>query len=355
MKIFVGTLILAAAAISAYAQEPKVVTPPAPPLPAAKVLAELAASSRGAVKNAPFSAEAVSESVQTLADGNRIVQNSTTKLYRNSEGRTRREMVNGSGGSLGTGFSFSYAPGVTILDPVGGSRYLLDEKLKTAEQMVLRTATVLPQIKAQAALTDEQRAAIEKLRAESGSGTPVTDEQRVAIEKLTGEMKAMAPTAVVTADGVRTLGGVATGVGGGVSVFAPQARTRYETKTEQLGSQNIEGVDCEGTRTTTIIPAGAIGNERPIETVYEKWYSKELQLVVMSKHTDPRIGEQTYRLTNIVRSEPDPSLFSLPTGYRVIGEPRGTTFRVSAKAEAEKTATAAKAAQPAATYVKNKP
>ena len=353
MKIFVGTLILAAAAVTASAQEPKVLTPPAPPLPAAKVLAELAASSKGAVKNAPFSAEAISESVQTLADGNRIVQNSTTKLYRNSEGRTRREMVNGSGGSLGTGFSFSYGPGVTILDPIGGSRYLLDERLKTAEQMVLKTATVLPQIKAQAALTDEQRAAIEKLRAESGSGTPMTDEQKLAIEKLTSEMKMAAPAAIVTADGARTLAGVATGVGGGVSIYAPAmpvARSRYETKTEQLGTQNIEGLDCEGTRTTTIIPAGAIGNERPIETVYEKWYSKELQLVVMSKHTDPRIGEQTYRLTNIVRTEPDPSLFSLPTGYRVIGEPRGTTYRVSP----EKTA-AVKAAQPAATYVKNKP
>lgn len=353
MKIFVGTLILAAAGVTAYAQEQRVLTPPAPPLPAAKVLAELAASSSGAVKNAPFSAEAISESVQTLADGNRIVQNSTTKLYRNSEGRTRRETVGGSGGSLGTGFSFSYGPGVTILDPVGGNRYLLDEKLKIAEQMTLTTATVLPQLKLQAAtaLTDEQRAAVEKLRAEGGSRAPMTDDQKAAMEKLTVEMKAMAPMAVVTADGARTLGGVSTG---GFSVFAPQARTRYETKTEQLGTQNIEGVDCEGTRTTTTIPAGAVGNDRPIETVYEKWYSKELQLVVMSKHTDPRIGEQTYRLTNIVRSEPDPSLFSLPTGYRVIGEPHGT-FRVSPKAEAEKTATAAKAAQPAATYVKNKP
>jgi hypothetical protein len=329
MKIFVGSLILVAAGISAHAQEPKVLTPTAP-LPAAKVLAEIAAGSGRAVKNAPFSAEAVSESVQTLADGNRIVHNSTTKLYRNSEGRTRRQMVNGDG-SLGTGFSFSYSPGVTILDSVGGNRYLLDDKLKTAEQMVLKATTVLPTIRTEA----------------------LTDEQKAAIEKATSEARLAAPAIAATL-GAQTI----TGVGGGVNVYTPTpdtpaARPRYETKTEQLGVQNIEGIEAEGTRTTTIIPAGAIGNERPIETVYEKWYSKELQLVVMSKHTDPRFGEQTYRLTNIVRAEPDPSLFALPAGYRVRADP-SSTYRVSpARADSERVLTVKAAQAPAA--VKNKP
>jgi len=351
MKVFVGSLILVAGSIATHAQEPKVLTPMAP-LPAAKVMAEIAGSSERAVKNSPFSAEAISESVQTLADGNRIVHSSTTKLYRNSEGRTRREMVSGSGGSLGTGFSYSYSPSVTILDPVGGNRYLLDEKLKTAEQMVLKVA---PQIQIATAISDEQRAAIEKLRAEGGSRVQMTDEQKAAIEKMTVELKAMAPVAA----GTTTLSGQAlTAVGRGFGEAAAgfsvaAAKSRYETKTEQLGTQNIEGVEAEGTRTTTIIPAGAIGNDRPIETVYEKWYSKELQLVVMSKNTDPRFGEQTYRLTNINRSEPDPSLFSLPTGYRIVTE-RGTTYSVNpAKADNERVLTV-KAAQ-SATTVKNKP
>src|SRR5438445_678787 len=113
MKVFVGSLILAAAGISAQAQEPRIVTTPQP---AVKVFSEMSFGSERAVKNSPFSAEAVSESVQTLADGNRIVHSSTTKLYRNSEGRLRREMLNGSGGILGT--SFSYGTGVTITDPV---------------------------------------------------------------------------------------------------------------------------------------------------------------------------------------------------------------------------------------------
>jgi hypothetical protein len=113
---------------------------------------------------------------------------------------------------------------------------------------------------------------------------------------------------------------------------------KWETRTEQLGMQNFEGVDAEGTRTVTTIPAGAIGNERPIEIVYERWYSKDLQLIVYSKHSDPRFGEQTYRLTNINRSEPDPSLFDVPAGYRILNEntfyrtttsPRTTSERVT--------------------------
>ena len=114
-----------------------------------------------------------------------------------------------------------------------------------------------------------------------------------------------------------------------------------ETKTEDLGTRDFDGVQAEGTRRVTTIPAGAIGNERPIETVYERWYSKELQMVVMSKHSDPRFGEQTYRLTNIVRAEPDPSLFSVPSGYKVVSEnaaASGQYYRVAAKTEAERTA-----------------
>src|SRR5258706_10629227 len=116
MKLFIGLMILAASGVAALAQEPRIVTTPQA---AVRVFSERSLGSERAVKNSPFSAEAVSESVQTLADGNRIVHSSTTKLYRNSEGRLRREMLNGSGGILGT--SFSYGTGVTITDPVGGN------------------------------------------------------------------------------------------------------------------------------------------------------------------------------------------------------------------------------------------
>jgi hypothetical protein len=79
----------------------------------------------------------------------------------------------------------------------------------------------------------------------------------------------------------------------------------------------VEGVEAEGTRTTVTIPAGAMGNERPLLIVSERWYSAELQTVVMTKHSDPRFGDTTYRLTNISRSEPDHSLFELPADYKV--------------------------------------
>ena len=82
----------------------------------------------------------------------------------------------------------------------------------------------------------------------------------------------------------------------------------------------IEGVEAEGTRTVTTIAAGSVGNERDIEIVYERWYSKELQMIVYSRHYDPRFGEQTYRLVNIDRNEPDRSLFVPPSDYNVISE-----------------------------------
>jgi hypothetical protein len=89
------------------------------------------------------------------------------------------------------------------------------------------------------------------------------------------------------------------------------------TKKEQLGEQNIEGVRAQGTRETRTIPAGRIGNERPIEIVSETWYSPDLQMVVQSRHSDPRAGETVYRLTNVLLTEPDASLFQLPPGVTV--------------------------------------
>jgi hypothetical protein len=90
-----------------------------------------------------------------------------------------------------------------------------------------------------------------------------------------------------------------------------------QRKTESLGTQTIEGVTAEGTRSTQTIPAGEIGNTLPLEIVDETWYSHELQITVMTRHRDPRSGETTYRLTNLSRSEPDRSLFEVPADYTV--------------------------------------
>ena len=111
----------------------------------------------------------------------------------------------------------------------------------------------------------------------------------------------------------------AIGIGGGASYMMTKTDPK-NTKKESLGKQTIEGVEAEGTRITTTIPAGEIGNELPIEIVSESWFSSELHTVVLTRHSDPRFGESTYRLTNINRSEPARSLFEVPSDYTVVQE-----------------------------------
>ncbi|MBK8316604.1 MAG: hypothetical protein IPL01_22365 [Acidobacteria bacterium] len=99
----------------------------------------------------------------------------------------------------------------------------------------------------------------------------------------------------------------------------PNAHTmmKLNSNLEKLGKQMIEGVECEGTRITTTLPAGAIGNENPIQTIHENWVSTDLKMTILTKHTDPRPGETTYRVININRAEPDPGLFTVPPDYKI--------------------------------------
>lgn len=105
---------------------------------------------------------------------------------------------------------------------------------------------------------------------------------------------------------------------GGVRAFPPtKAAEIPDARTEQLGTRDIEGVQAEGTRTTVTIPAGAIGNVAPIEMVSERWFSPELKAVVLSRRSDPRFGETTYRLERIVRTEPPTELFQVPADFTI--------------------------------------
>ena len=97
--------------------------------------------------------------------------------------------------------------------------------------------------------------------------------------------------------------------------------------TEDLGSQTMEGVLVNGVRTTHTIPEGQIGNERPITIVTEVWTSPELKTIVCSKRSDPRMGEQTFRLTNIVRAEPSLSLFTVPADFKIVEGPQTIFFK----------------------------
>jgi hypothetical protein len=98
-------------------------------------------------------------------------------------------------------------------------------------------------------------------------------------------------------------------------------------KTEDLGSQTMEGILVNGVRMTHTIPAGEIGNERPISVITEAWTSPELKTIVYSKRTDPRMGEQTFQLTNIVRAEPDASLFMVPADFKIVDGPQDVIYR----------------------------
>jgi hypothetical protein len=335
MKTVSGILLFVLVGGAAYAQQ------------APKAVTEIAVSAEKLVKNSPFSADAISESVQTLSDGNRIVRNSTSKLYRNSEGRFRREM---SGGTGGGGFTSLYnvGQGVTIMDPVGGFRYMIDDHMRTARAI---TITPRSEVKVISGLDEKIKAELKAAGAARGEGgTLLSEKLRGEVTAAVAAAPAIAATAVtgqVMAEALAPLG----------MPMAIGTKSKWETRTEELGTQNIEGVDAEGTRTITTIPAGAIGNERAIEITYEKWYSKDLQMVVLSKHNDPRFGEQTYRLTNINRSEPDPSLFSVPNGYRLVTEPSGTYTYTSAQralqVSNEKAVT--KAAQAASAVGRTKP
>ncbi|HTH52083.1 MAG TPA: hypothetical protein VL501_09130, partial [Pyrinomonadaceae bacterium] len=276
-----------------------------------KVVAAITASS-AAVKGQPFSAEAVSESVQTLGDGNRIVQSSTSKIYRNSEGKVRREMSGGKGAAY---FNF-FGPEISIAEP-SGARILLDREGRTAQTLTMVSPEALRVREGQ--LSEEQRKAVEKLR-EIRVTVPDDDHTKRAIEE-THATTVIAGQAAPLAALSRTP--FPAGEGNVMFMRGGPGDSKWDTKTDDLGTQNIEGVMAEGSRRTTTIPAGAIGNERPIEIVYERWYSKELGMVVMSKHSDPRFGEQTYTLKNIIRAEPDPSLFTVPQGFKVIA-PQGT-------------------------------
>lgn len=229
------------------------------------------------VKGAPYSADAVTETNQTLADGNRITRKSTASVYRDSAGRTRREETISAVGPWAAGGD---APKmIFIQDPAASVSYHLDPQTHTAHKLPMGKNTFL--------------------FSQVGPPGPTP-------KVFTTRTTSQGGTEMVVATGAVAEVGIQ-----GTKIAKP------DVKSESLGKQTIEGVEVEGTRSTVIIPAGSIGNEGPISTTSERWYSAELQTVVMSKRSDPRFGETIYRLTNIQRSEQPASLFEVPSDYTV--------------------------------------
>jgi hypothetical protein len=319
VRAAVTLTLLAVAGVAAIAQQPQPATQgvvvrqvfqtqdgPAPPLPPGDVLFMTSEFNFGGkmVKGAPYSAQAVTETIQTLGDGNRIINRSTSALYRDTDGRTRREVSIKMLGPIGD--SGEPLQTIFINDPVAGVSYSLDSKTKTAHKSVPFTLKVKTGGDALPGLEEGLQRRFE-FKVENGPSGVV----KAAPPGVPG---APEPPAKQNSDfnfKIQT-----DDVGGGVYMFRRKGSNSNAVK-EDLGKQNIEGVEAEGTRVTITIPAGEIGNERPIEIVSERWYSPELQMDVMTRHNDPRSGETTYRLTNINRSEPTKSLFEVPSDYTV--------------------------------------
>lgn len=216
------------------------------------------------VTGMPYSAEEVTEFIQTLGDGTRLTNTSTAQIYRDSQGRTRIE--HSMPALLGQAGADERVI-IEISDPVAHVHYTIRPSQKAVYKVVI--------------------------------GTPENGPVRPFAARRAGFA--------------------------GVKATVPPAKSQEVPKPEQpqvliekLGSQTIEGVLVEGTRTTMTWPVGSwMGNDRPITSVNETWTSPELKVSLLTKRNDPRNGETTQRLTNISRTEPDPALFAPPADYTV--------------------------------------
>jgi len=228
------------------------------------------------VPGAPFSADATTSVLQTLGDGTRIEQKSTTKYYRDGTGRVRREQT-----VLGLENLNAAAATRTIItfDSVPGDQmpYLLDPEHRTARQMPRGIAL------------SNAAGALSTFRLRTSSGNGAND----LIDVITGFQ------------------GLTVARRGLPNFNVPPME-------EDLGSRQMEGVRATGHRRTTTIPQGQIGNDRPIQIVDEQWYSPDLSILISSRYSDPRTGVVEYKLTNVVRGEPRADLFAVPSDYTVV-------------------------------------
>lgn len=218
------------------------------------------------VTGAPYSATVTSEFQQTLSDGNKIDRKTVTTVYRDSQGRTRREQTLPAIGQ----YSASTAPqAIFINDPVAGVSYVLDPAKMIARKMSMGPGP-----------------------GRGGRGGP----------------------------------GPGRGGRGGPGGNAG-SNPNPNVTTESLGTQNIEGILVQGTRVTRTVPAGAMGNQNPIHVASERWYSSQLQLNVLVKNDNPAGGLNTTALSNINTGEPNPTLFQVPSGYSIQDPPKRPGFR----------------------------
>jgi hypothetical protein len=235
------------------------------------------------IKGAPFCANVATEHTQSFADGNRIHTTDNSTLCRDSEGRTRREAgLN----LLGAGAQTPASKLITISDPVAGVRYMLDLDNKIAHKMTLASPEAAGAITAATAGLPDKGEHMMVYQSAGPAGGPVLS-SNVFLRKGAQDADEAAPTS------------------------------------ESLGDQTINGVQATGTRVSTTIPAGKMGNDKPITVTSERWYCSDLKTTVMTKHDDPWAGELKTEFTSVNTSEPNPSLFRVPSDYKIVDDKTG--------------------------------
>jgi hypothetical protein len=283
------------------------------------------------VKGAPFCAEALHETIQPLADGNRIVKRHSSRLCRDGEGRTRQEVERG-GRKL-----------VYLRDPAAREYWALDPEKKTARR--LRSGGSggghgfeFESLADGAAWRDYAESMREWARSmadrmRSGESVPTPPAPPAPLAPAAPAVVRPAPVAVAPVAPVPPVPPVAPGREVEVQVLRltdgeaptplpPAIRWSAQVHAPRgpgvvtpLPAREIEGVRASGERTTWTIPPGKLGNEKPIEIVREVWTAPELVLTIATRDFDPRSGEVNYRLSNLKRAEPDPALMKVPSDY----------------------------------------
>lgn len=94
--------------------------------------------------------------------------------------------------------------------------------------------------------------------------------------------------------------------------------TNPHMKVQDLGLSVIEGLDVHGFRTILTVPAEDSGTSRPVVVTSEYWYSEELRIDLLTKHSDPRSGDLTITVKQINPNEPNPELFAIPPDYKLL-------------------------------------
>jgi hypothetical protein len=228
----------------------------------------------------PFSAMAISRSEQTYSDGTHVTHTVTMMEYRDMEGRTRMEPAEPP----------EPVKQIMIRDPVAGVRYSLNIAGKTATKIAMSGA-LGPIVQ-----TPPGNAAAPTGRGRGGRGGGAASD----LAELQDNLQKLAQVSAAVQELART------------------AAKNPNATVEDLGTMSLNGVTAHGTRTTVVVPAGAIGNDREFRSIEERWFSDDLNLLVKSVSTDPRFGTTTYERRNISRQTPDSSLFQIPAGYSIV-------------------------------------